>query len=138
MCSMEIREHNMAHIFSSHRIWSKYCLRITLRLLWFDQIPSSLTLKGPSRKSKTICFTTYATFESPSPTIIVSSPWTLSTLPTINNPNIVNSGSYSVNIRNTIKNILPMGQSKIKYTKKIVVSTLTLHLSYNYHKIASN
>jgi hypothetical protein len=59
-------------------------------------------------------------------------------LPTINNPNIVNSGSYSVNIRNTIKNILPMGQSKIKYTKKIVVSTLTLHLSYNYHKIASN
>jgi hypothetical protein len=31
-----------------------------------------------------------------------------------------------------------MGQSKIKYTKKVDVSTLTLRLSYNYHKVASN
>ncbi len=34
--------------------------------------------------------------------------------------------------------IWDMGQTKIKYTQKIDVSTLTLHLSYNYHKVASN
>jgi hypothetical protein len=53
-------------------------------------------------------YTTYATFESPSPTIAVSSPWTFNTLPTSNNPIIVNSGNYNANIRNTIKNILPI------------------------------
>jgi hypothetical protein len=31
-----------------------------------------------------------------------------------------------------------VGQSKIKYAKKVNVSTLTMHLSYNYHKVASN
>jgi hypothetical protein len=31
-----------------------------------------------------------------------------------------------------------MGQSKIKYTQKVDISTLTMHLSYNYHKVASN
>ncbi len=31
-----------------------------------------------------------------------------------------------------------VGQSKIKDTKKIDVSNLTSHLSYNYHTVASN
>jgi hypothetical protein len=31
-----------------------------------------------------------------------------------------------------------LGQNKIKYTKRINVSTLTLHLSNNYHKVALN
>ncbi len=30
------------------------------------------------------------------------------------------------------------GQSKIKYAKKINISTLTLRFLYNYYKVASN
>jgi hypothetical protein len=33
--------------------------------------------------------------------------------------------------------VMCRGQSKIKYTKKVHVSILTLHLSYNYHKVTS-
>jgi len=36
------------------------------------------------------------------------------------------------------KGCVSVGQSKIKYTKNVDISTLTLCLSYDYHKIASN
>jgi hypothetical protein len=39
---------------------------------------------------------------------------------------------------NFLKRCILVGQSKINNTKNVDVSTLTLHLSYNYHKVASN
>jgi hypothetical protein len=37
-----------------------------------------------------------------------------------------------------ISQMYAKGQNKIKYTEKIVISTLTVYCSYNYHKVASN
>jgi hypothetical protein len=36
------------------------------------------------------------------------------------------------------QNMWSLGQSKMQYAKKVNISSLTLRLSYNYHKVASN